>query len=126
MSLTHPSLQVLSKTSDFRISGQSLIKENCHNSTTTDDIDMKLGPVTKLHKRYKKCHKNLTMASCQQNCGVIVIFLIYGQFGVILIATFILRKTENRNPPHSKPLKSPPRSGLVCQQICNGILSREK
>ena len=33
--------------SDFRIFGQSLIKENCHNSRTSDDIDMKLGPVTK-------------------------------------------------------------------------------
>ena len=28
--------------SDFRISGQSLIKENYHNSRTSDDIDMKL------------------------------------------------------------------------------------
>ena len=39
--------------SDFWISGQSLIKENCHNSRTSDDIDMKLGPVTKLDKRNK-------------------------------------------------------------------------
>ena len=31
--------------SDFRISGKSFIKENCHNSRTSDDIDMKLGPV---------------------------------------------------------------------------------
>ena len=38
-------------TSDFRISGQSLIKENCHNSRTSDDIDMKLGPLTKICKR---------------------------------------------------------------------------
>ena len=29
--------------SDFRISGQSLIKENYHNSRTSDDIDMKRG-----------------------------------------------------------------------------------
>ena len=33
--------------SDFRISGHSLIKGNCHNSRTIDDIDMKLGPGTK-------------------------------------------------------------------------------
>ena len=32
--------------SDFQISGQSLIKENCHNYRTSDNIDMKLGPVT--------------------------------------------------------------------------------
>ena len=43
--------------SDFRISGQSLIKENCHNSRTNDDIDMKLGPVTKLDKRNKTTSK---------------------------------------------------------------------
>ena len=39
--------------SDFRISDQSLIKENCHTSRTNDDIDMKLRPVTKLDKRNK-------------------------------------------------------------------------
>ena len=39
--------------SDFWISGQSLIKRNCPNSRTSDDIDMKLGPVTKLDKRNK-------------------------------------------------------------------------
>ena len=27
--------------SDFQISGQSLIKGNCHNSRASDDIDMK-------------------------------------------------------------------------------------
>ena len=36
--------------SDFQISGKSLIKENCHNSRTSDDIDKKLGPVTKIDK----------------------------------------------------------------------------
>ena len=46
--------------SDFRISGQSFIKENCHNSRTSDDIDdidMKLGPVTILEKRNKTTPK---------------------------------------------------------------------
>ena len=37
--------------SNFRISGQSLIKVNCDNSRTSDDIKMKLGAVTKLDKR---------------------------------------------------------------------------
>ena len=36
-----------------RISGQSLIKGNYNNSRTSHDIDMKLGPVTKLDKRNK-------------------------------------------------------------------------
>ena len=52
--------------SDFQISGQSLIKVNCHNSRTSDDIDMKLGPVTKLDKRNKIIAKNLTITSCRQ------------------------------------------------------------
>ena len=33
--------------SDVRISGQSLTKGKCHNTRISDDIDMKLGPVTK-------------------------------------------------------------------------------
>ena len=40
--------------SDFRISGQSLIKGN---SPTSDDIDMKLRPVTKRDKRNKATSK---------------------------------------------------------------------
>ena len=36
---------------DFQISGQSLINENCYDSQTSNDIDMKLGPVTKLDRR---------------------------------------------------------------------------
>ena len=39
--------------SDFRIFGQSLTKENYHNSRISDDIDIKLGPVTKIDKRNK-------------------------------------------------------------------------
>ena len=51
--------------SGFRISGQSLIKENCHNSRTSDDIDMKLGPVPKLDKRNNTSQKILTTTSCR-------------------------------------------------------------
>ena len=40
--------------SDFQISSQSLIKRNCHNSWTSDDIGMKLGPETKLDKRNER------------------------------------------------------------------------
>ena len=69
--------------SDFRISGQSLIKENCHNSRTNDDIDMKLGPVTKLDKRSKSTSKIFDDDVMSANCDAIVIFLIYGKFGAI-------------------------------------------
>ena len=43
--------------SSFQSSGQSLIKVNCHNCRTSDDIDKKLGPVTKLNKRNKTASK---------------------------------------------------------------------
>ena len=68
--------------SDFWISGQSLIKRNCHNFKTSYDIDMKLVPVTKTDKRNKTTSKKLTMTSCQR-IDVIAIFPIYGQFGAI-------------------------------------------
>ena len=79
ISLTHPSLQILAKL----IPGQSLIKENCDNSKTSDDIDMKLGPVTKLDKRNKATSKKFDEDVMPANCDVIVIFLINDQFGVM-------------------------------------------
>ena len=69
--------------SDYRISAQSLIKENCHNSRTRDDIDMKLGPVTKLDKRNKTTSKKFDVDVMSENCDVIVIFRIFGQFGAV-------------------------------------------
>ena len=43
------------------------MKENCHNSRTSDDIDIKLGPVTKLDIRTKKkSEKKWMMMSCQK------------------------------------------------------------
>ena len=69
--------------SDFRISGQSLIKENCHNSRTSHDIDMKLGPVTKLDKRNKTTSKKFVVDVMSDNFDVIVICRIFGQFGAI-------------------------------------------
>ena len=53
--------------SDFWISGQSFINENCHNSRTSYDIDMKLWPVTKLDKTNTLTSKNSTITLCQQN-----------------------------------------------------------
>ena len=61
--------------SDFRISGQSLIKGNCHNSRTKDnDIDMKLGAVTKIDKRNKT-----------KSCQKIETSLTFSQFTVSLV-----------------------------------------
>ena len=54
VSLTRPSpdieLNSYGGIFNFRISGQCLIKKNGHNSRTSNDIDMELGPVTKLDK----------------------------------------------------------------------------
>ena len=66
----------------FRISGQSLINENYHNSRTSD-IDMKLGPVPKRYNRNKTTSKKVDDDVMSTNYDVIVIFPIYGQFGAI-------------------------------------------
>ena len=60
--------------SDFQISGQSLIKRNCHNSRTSDDIDMKLGPVTKTSKKNNAAPKKCEYDAMSKNCDVITIF----------------------------------------------------
>ena len=51
--------------SDFQISGQSFTEENCHNSRTSNDIDVKLGPATKLEKN----------TATSKKFGVVVIFV---------------------------------------------------
>ena len=98
--------------SDFRIYGQSFIKENCNNSLNSNDIDMKLGPVTKLYKRNMATSKKLTMAS---PCQKIVKLLSFSRFMANLeqsgnripdawsvdlkfssTVTFYLTKTERR------------------------------
>ena len=88
VSIARPSLQILGKTqkgiiSDFRMFGQSLIKENCHNYRASDDIFMKLGPVTKLDKKSKTTSKKKYVDVMSNNCDVIVIFRIFGQFGAM-------------------------------------------
>ena len=70
--------------SDFQISDQSLVKENCPNSPTNDDIDIKLGPVTKIDKRNKIQSKKFDYDVMSENYDVNAIFPIYGQFGAIL------------------------------------------
>ena len=72
---------------------------------------MKLGSVTKLDKRNKTTSKKIDDDIMSENCDVIFIFFIFGQFGAVrrpdsgtksakvtfpLIVTFCIRKTENR------------------------------
>ena len=61
--------------SNFRISGQSL----CHNFRTSDDTDMKLGPVTTLDKTTSK---KIDVDAMSENDDVIAIS---SQFGAIRI-----------------------------------------
>ena len=69
--------------SDFRASGQSLIKENCHNSTTSNDTEIKPGSLTTNDKRNKQPLKTIDNDIVSANRDAIVIFSIYDQFGVI-------------------------------------------
>ena len=80
----------------FQISGQSLVKENYHNSRTSDDIGMKPNFMRQIRKRQKK----LMMTSYWQ----IVTPLPFFQFMVNPEAKFqthSLTKTESRT---KKPL----------------------
>ena len=76
VSLTYASLLAKTQTRVFVISG-FLANPLCK------DIDMKLGLVTKIDKAntemLKRCDEDVMSA----NCDVVVIFLIYGQFGAI-------------------------------------------
>ena len=69
--------------SNFQISGKSFIKENCHNSRASDDIDMKLGLVTKVGKKNKSNLTKVDDDAMSENCDAIVIFTTCGQFGAI-------------------------------------------
>ena len=73
---------------------------------------MKLGPVTKLDNRNKTSSKKFVDDAISENCDVIVIFRIFGQFRAVrrpdsghrvcksyvsVTVTFPLTKNENRN-----------------------------
>ena len=57
----------------------AFMKENFHNFRTSDDIDMKLEPVTKLGKRNNMMSKKFKGDVMSENCEAIVNFSIYGQ-----------------------------------------------
>ena len=109
VSVTCPSLQIFGKTrwytGVFPISGQSLTNENCRNSRTSNDIDVKLGQQPKPDKRnmvtlknqwwrhvkklWHRCHfTDLWSIRSNMEAGFRLTFS--------LIVTFYLTKTENR------------------------------
>ena len=83
VSLILPCPQTLGKTQTGLYPIFGFLVKNCHNSRTSDDIDMKLGPVTKLDKRNKTTSKKFDVDVMSENCDVIVIFRIFGQFGAV-------------------------------------------
>ena len=86
VSLTHPKSPDIENNSngsisDIRISRQSLIKENCHNSRIS--IDMKLGLVSLLDKQNKTTSRLFDYGFIAAKCNAIVIFAINDRFGAI-------------------------------------------
>ena len=67
----------------FLDSWSILYKKNCHNSRTNDNIEMKLGPVTKPDKKNKITLKKIEDNVISRSCDVVVIFPVFGQCGAI-------------------------------------------
>ena len=109
VSLNHPSLQILEKTQPTVISlfgflVKSLINKNCHNSRTSNDADMKLGPLTKIDKKNtvtsRKIYENLVseprfLVNLEQS-GTEIRDPSPINLKLSLITTFYLTKTGNR------------------------------
>ena len=64
--------------SDFQVSGQALINVNCHNSRTSNDIDMKLVAVTTLEERNREILKKIYDEGMSASFDVLVVFPFYG------------------------------------------------
>ena len=62
---------------------ESLLNKHFHNSRTSIDIDMKLGPITKLGKSNTITSKSIEDAVMSTNYDFVVIFPIYSQLGAI-------------------------------------------
>ena len=43
-----------------------IMNKNCHSPRISSDIDIELGPLTKLNKETRKLQNQLTMTSCRQ------------------------------------------------------------
>ena len=100
--------------SDFWISGRSFMKKNCHNSRTSNCIDIKLGLVTKINKintaTSKKIDDDVMSANCNMkiipdHCDMQII-LVYSS---ITLTSFrqgvILPPTSKRTPKKSTPIR---------------------
>ena len=72
--LQYPDIGENSGGGNFGFIVKSLINKDCHNSRTSDDIDMKLVLLAKLDKRNTSCKETMTL---------LFFFSIYDQFGTI-------------------------------------------
>ena len=54
------------------------MNENCHNSRTSHDIDMKLGPLTKAEKSNTATSKKMDNDVMAEDFDVFAFFTIYG------------------------------------------------
>ena len=69
--------------SNFRIFGHSFINKNCHDSRTSHDTDMKLGPVIKLDKKKTVTLKKFDDDVMSAKFDVTFVFPIYGQLAIM-------------------------------------------
>ena len=81
------SLQIFDKiqTGVFLISEflvNPFLKENCHNSRTSNDIYIKLTQVAKIDKRNTRTSKKFDHDLISAKCDIIVFLKVHGQFAV--------------------------------------------
>ena len=78
------------------ISGQSLMKVNSHNSRTSDVIDIKFGPVTKLDKKNNTVSQIFDNDVLWQTMTSLSFFRFMANLEHSLTVTFYLTKPGNR------------------------------
>ena len=87
--LTRSSLWILDKIQTIILSSsvflvKSLINKDCYKSRTSNDIDIKLWPTSKIEKKNTMTSKKLENNIISTKYDVVVIFSIYGQYGAML------------------------------------------
>ena len=69
--------------SNFQISSLSSVNKNWHDTRISNDVNMKLGPMTKLGKRNTAMSKKIDDDDMSASYDVIDIVFFYGQFWAI-------------------------------------------
>ena len=74
--------------SNFRISCQASINENCHDSITSNVIDMKLDKRTKIGRRNTSRSNNLKNADINKTKGVLVLKSMFSKTTYMCVLTY--------------------------------------